>query len=331
MKIRETVGIDISKSTFDAYLHVNRKYKQFSNNPKGFISFVKWVERCSRLSINEVGICFEHTGLYSLPLACHLYDHEVIYSMVPAMEIKKSLGLIRGKNDKVDAERIAEYAYLRRDVLKPYELPSTQILKLQKLNTLRARMIKQRTGYKASLTEYKTLLVRKDNLILFQEQERMIQHFDKVLKRLNSEIQNIIDQDKQLSHHNKLITSVKGIGPVLAAYFLVTTNCFSSFNDGRKYACYAGVAPFAKQSGTSLNSKARVSNMANKKMKALLNLASGSAIQADPELKAYYKRRIEAGKSKMSTLNIVRNKLINRVFAVVKRGTPYVPLHQFAA
>jgi hypothetical protein len=71
--------------------------------------------------------------------------------------------------------------------------------------------------------------------------------------------------------------------------------------------------------------------MANKKMKALLNLASGSAIQADPELKAYYKRRIEAGKSKMSTLNIVRNKLINRVFAVVKRGTPYVPLHQFAA
>ena len=241
-----------------------------------------------------------------MPLACHLYDHEVIYSMVPAMEIKKSLGLIRGKNDKVDAERIAEYAYLRRDVLKPYELPSTQILKLQKLNTLRARMIKQRTGYKASLTEYKTLLVRKDNLILFQEQERMIQHFDKVLKRLNSEIQNIIDQDKQLSHHNKLITSVKGIGPVLAAYFLVTTNCFSSFNDGRKYACYAGVAPFAKQSGTSLNSKARVSNMANKKMKALLNLASGSAIQADPELKAYYKRRIEAGKSKMSTLNIVR-------------------------
>ncbi len=331
MKIRETVGIDISKKTFDAYLHVNRKYKQFSNKPKGFISFIKWVERCSGLSINEVGICFEHTGLYSLPLACHLNDREVTYSMVPAMEIKKSLGLIRGKNDKVDAQRIAEYAYLRRDVLEPYKLPSTQLLKLQKLNALRARMIKQRSGYKASLTEYKTLLVRKDNLILFQEQERMIQHLDKVLKRLNNEIQNIIDQDKQLSHHNKLITSVKGIGPVLAAYFLVTTNCFSSFNDGRKYACYAGVAPFAKQSGTSLNSKARVNHMANKKMKALLNLASGSAIQADPELKAYYKRRTEAGKSKMSTLNIIRNKLINRVFAVVKRGTPYVPLHQFAA
>ncbi len=330
MKIRETVGIDISKSTFDAHLHFCGKYKQFSNKPKGFISFMKWIEGCSGLSINEVGICFEHTGLYSLPLACYLYDREITFSMVPAMEIKNSLGITRGKNDKVDAERIAEYAYLRRDVLEPYKLPSTQLLKLQKLNALRARVIKQRTGYKASLTEYKTLLVRKDNLILFQEQERMIRHLDKVIGRLDYEIKTIIDQDEQLSHHSKLITSVKGIGPVLTAYFLVTTNCFSSFNDPRKFACYAGVAPFAKQSGTSLNSKARVSHMANKKMKALLNLASGSAIQADPELKAYYKRRTEAGKSKMSTLNIIRNKLINRVFAVVKRGTPYVPLHQFA-
>ncbi len=331
MIIKETVGIDISKSTFDAYLHNTRKYKQFSNKPKGFISFMKWVEKCTGRTFNEIGICFEHTGLYSLPLAIYLHKIDVLYSMVPAMEIKKSLGLVRGKNDKVDAQRIAEYAYLRRGTLEPYKLPSTQILKLQKLNSLRARMIKQRAGYKASLSEYKALLIRKNNLILFQEHERMIIHLDKVIKKLDNEIQNIIDQDEQLSQHSKLITSVKGIGPVLAAYFLVTTNCFSSFSDGRKYACYAGVAPFSYQSGTSLNSKAKVSHMANKRMKTLLNLAAGSAIQSDPELKAYYKRRIEAGKSKMSTLNIVRNKLINRVFAVVKRGTPYVPLYQFAA
>jgi len=331
MIITETVGIDISKSTFDAYLHNTRKYKQFSNKPKGYVSFIKWVEKCAGRAFNEIGICFEHTGLYSLPLACYLFDHKIKYSMVPAMEIKKSLGITRGKNDKVDAQRIAEYAYLRRATLEPYKLPSTQLLKLQKLNTLRARMTRQSAGYKASLKEYKTLLIRKDNQILFQEQERMILHLDKVIARLDNEIKTIIDRDEQLSHHSKLISSVKGIGPVLTAYFLVTTNCFSSFNDARKYACYAGVAPFSYQSGTSLNSKARVSHMANKKMKALLNNGAGSAIQSDPELKAYYKRRIEAGKSKMSTLNIIRNKLINRVFAVVKRGTPYVPLHQFAA
>ena len=331
MKKEEAVGIDISKSTFDAYLYVNRKHKEFSNNPKGFITFHKWFKKCSSLDTNEVGICFEHTGLYSLPLSIYLHNNKLDYSMVSGMDIKKSLGMVRGKNDKIDAQRIAEFAFLRRDKLKPYILPSTQLLKLQKLNSLRARKVKQRAGYKASLKEYKTVLVRKDNLVLFQEQERSVSYLDKSIKRIDCEIQSTIAQDEQLSYHNNLITSVKGIGPVLAAYFLVTTNCFSSFNDGRKYACYAGVAPFSYQSGTSLNSKAKVSHMANKMVKSLLNLGAGSAIQSDPELKAYYNRRIEAGKSKMSTLNIVRNKLISRVFAVVKRGTPYVPLHQFAA
>ena len=70
--------------------------------------------------------------------------------------------------------------------------------------------------------------------------------------------------------------------------------------------------------------------MANKHIKSLFNMAAFSAIQADSELKAYYQRRIEAGKSKMSTINIVRNKLIHRVFAVIKRGTPYVNLNRYA-
>ncbi|MCA1764125.1 MAG: IS110 family transposase, partial [Flavobacteriales bacterium] len=63
------------------------------------------------------------------------------------------------------------------------------------------------------------------------------------------------------------------------------------------------------------------------KLKSLLNLAASSATQAKGEMKTYYDRRIEAGKSKMSTLNIVRNKLLHRVFAVVKRGTPYVEIY----
>ena len=172
----------------------------------------------------------------------------------------------------MDALRIAEFAFLRRDKLKPYNPPSTNLLKLQSLNTLRARMVKHRAGYKASLNEYKTILSRKDNFVLFQEQERSIIHLNKVIKRIDSEIQNIIDQDEQLRHHYKLIIYVKGIGPVLASYFLVTTNCFTSFSDARKHACYAGIAPFSYQSGTSINSRAKVSHMANKTMKALLNL-----------------------------------------------------------
>lgn len=60
-------------------------------------------------------------------------------------------------------------------------------------------------------------------------------------------------------------------------------------------------------------------------------MASISAIQNDPELKLYYKKKVEQGKPKMIALNNVRNKLLSRAFAVIKRGTPYVVLNQFAA
>jgi len=54
-------------------------------------------------------------------------------------------------------------------------------------------------------------------------------------------------------------------------------------------------------------------------------------MRCDKELKLYYKKRIEDGKPKMSVINIIRNKLIARVFAVVKRGTPYVMIDKYAA
>jgi len=66
------------------------------------------------------------------------------------------------------------------------------------------------------------------------------------------------------------------------------------------------------------------------KFKSLLSNCATIAITCNPELRLYYKRRIEEGKHKMSTLNIVRNKILGRIFAVVDRGTPYVETMKFA-
>ena len=331
MKFRETAGIDVSKKTIDVVLHLAGDHKQFENKPMGFRAFIKWAEKNSGFSIGSILICFEHTGLYSLPLSMHLSEHEIAYCMVSALEIKRSLGIVRGKNDKVDAGRIAAYAHLRRETLSCHKLPSQNVLKLQKLLALRERMVKQRAGYKAGLKEFKALIKRKDNVLLFKTQEQMIAQLDKQINKVDKELISIVDQDECLSRLYGLITSVKGIGFVLALNFLIITNCFNNFENSRQFACYSGIAPFEKQSGSSLSSKARVSHFANKKMKSLLNMGASSAIQYDPELKSYYQKRIEIGKSKMSTLNIVRNKIVARVFAVVKRGTPYVSLHQHVA
>ena len=331
MKFKESLGIDVSKKTLDVTLHRKGAHHIFSNTRKGYQALLLWVEKQTGLTTGQVLICFEHTGLYSLPLAVFLSEHKVVFCMESALHIKRSLGLVRGKNDKVDAKRIAEYAYLRRQQLKPFKLPSKNVLKLQKLLSLRERMVKQRASYLASIKEYKTMLKQKDNKILFSVQRKIIHYMDKQINTIQQEIEQLIDGDNKMKEVYQLIVSVKGVGLILASNMLVVTNCFMAFKDSRKFACYAGIAPFEKQSGISLNSKPRVSHFANKKIKSLLNMAAFSAVQADPELKAYYQRRVENGKSKMSTLNIVRNKIVHRIFAVVKRGTPYVPLYQHAA
>lgn len=330
MKIKEALGIDVSKKTIDVLLHRKGDYHQFDNTVKGYKALLVWMKRQTGLSLDQVLICFEHTGLYSLPLAVFLNKQQIEFSMVAALEIKRSLGIVRGKNDKIDAKRIAEYAYLRREQLKPFKLPSENILKLQKLLSLRERMVKQRGGYKAGLKEYSAMIKQKDCELLFSIHKKMIHYLNKQIDTIEKEMTEIIDSDEKMKEIYDLIFSVKGVGFILASNLLVVTNCFMGFKDSRKFACYAGIAPFEKQSGTSLNTKSRVSHYANKKMKVLLNLAASSAIQADQELKAYYNRRVEDGKSKMSTLNIVRNKIVHRIFAVVKRGTPFVPLYKHA-
>ena len=292
MKFKEALGIDVSKGTIDVVLHLSRDYCQFENSIKGFKNTLHWVKKQTGQSLDQVLICFEHTGLYSLPLAAFLDKGQICFCMVAALEIKRSLGIVRGKNDKVDAKRIAEYAYLRREQLKPTKLPSKNVLKLEKLTSLRERLVSQRAGYKGSMKEYKAMLKQKDYGSLLAVHKKMINYLDKQIGAIEKEMVQTINDDQKMKQLYKLIISVKGVGLVLGSNFLVTTNCFMGFRDGRKFACYAGIAPFKKQSGTSLNTKSRVSHYANKKMKSLLNLAASSAIQADQELKLYYQRNV---------------------------------------
>jgi transposase len=112
---------------------------------------------------------------------------------------------------------------------------------------------------------------------------------------------------------------------------IVVTNNFLWFNNAKTLASYAGVAPFPYTSGTSIKGKTKVSPLANKKLKSLLSSCAFSAIRNDPEMKKYFNRRTESGKHKMNTINAVRNKLLARVFAVVKRRTPYVSSFKNAA
>lgn len=325
------IGIDVSKSTLDLYDHVNQARLQVDNTSAGFAKALHWCKKNNE-SLTKLFLCFEHTGLYSLPLAVYLADNHVPYTVVPGIEVKRSMGITRGKTDHVDAKRLAEYGYLRRETINLYELPSKHLLELKSLLTLREKMVIQRAGYTASKKEMLDFFqVVKPSSVLFDVQEKIIKELDTHIDKVEAAIKKIIDKDEHLRKIFQLVTSVKGVGLIVGVSLIVYSNCFTTFKNWRKFASYCGIAPFEYSSGSSIRGKTKTHYLANKRIKSLLSNSATVSIQYSQEMKQFYKRRLQEGKNKMSTINIIRNKILARVFAAVQRGTPYVDTLKFAA
>ena len=328
MKFKEFIGIDVSKSHIDVFIHHERVHSKFSNNEAGFEKMMQWT--CQRAHCAEEGIlfAFEHTGLYSLPLSLFLNEKQYGFAMIPGLELKRSMG--RGKADMTDASAIAEYAYEKREKVKLYKMPDKNLLQLKRLLSYRERLVKENAAFKGRIKEYEIFLDKEENPVLFESHKKMIGRFKDEIKVVEKELYRLLKEDEELVEQFDLINSIKGVGPQTALVMIVLTNGFTSFDEWRKFASYAGTAPFPNESGT-FKGRTKVSQLANKRIKALFNCCACSAIQSNPEMKMYYQGRIAEGKNTMSTLNIVRNKLLSRIFAVVKRGTPYVDTYKFAA
>ena len=331
MVTKDVIGIDVSKLENEARIHSSQDVLTFENNKKGFKNLISWVFNKSKVDIKQILFAFEHTGLYSFPLSLFLSENNYSYVLLPGLELKRSMGITRGKDDKIDAKRIAKYTYEKRESIQPFEMPNKEVIQIKRLLTLRERLVKQRAGYKASLGEYKRFLIKKHNVVLFDAQENMIKSLSKQIVRVEKELHKLILGNDSLKKMYNLIVSIKGVGPQTALYLIAYTNGFTRFTTWRKFASYCGIAPFPYRSGTSIRGRTKVNNLANKKIKSLLDLCAKSSIQFNMEMKIYYTRRIEEGKSKMGTMNSIRNKILSRIFAVVQRGTPYVNTLGYAA
>lgn len=330
MNFKNVIGIDVSKNTIDVCIHNSQSFNQFKNTKKGLILFFNWIKQNTNDYMSIIFV-FEHTGMYSHLLTAFLATNKCHYFVASGLDIKRSMGIVRGKNDQVDAKRIALYGHRLKDEIKPSKKVNESITKLKSLMSLKLKLIKQRASYKATLKEQKNIYKTKDFKTIFEIQEKMIHYLTKQIQHIEIKIFKIIENKKELQQNLNLILSIKGVGLQMATTMIITTHNFQKFKDWRKFASYCGIAPFPYQSGTSIKGRNKISNLANKKIKALIHMCAISAIQHNSEMKQYYEKRVALGKSKMSTINIIRNKLIARIFAVIKRQSPYIDTMKFAA
>ncbi len=333
-KFNHFVGIDISKKTFDAALIVgsdtnNIKHQSFKQNAEGFTEFLDWLAYY-QITNDDVLICMEHTGLYTYGLIDFLVSAALNLWVEMPLRIKRSLGLQRGGDDKAAAIQIALYAYRYKDQVSLWKPEQYIVLQLRQLSAQRDRLKLALNQLMIPLREIADS--NNDSAIVkvqLKLQAPVIKAIEKSIASIETKIDNLIAAEPAIQATIARVSSIKGVGKQTAIHVFIYTKGFTTFSSGKQLASYCGVVPFTKTSGTSVRYKTQVSPFANKHLKKLLHLCAMAAIQHNDELRHYYNRKIEEGKNKMSVINAVRNKLVQRIFAVVRDGRTYVDNYQY--
>ena len=318
MQNQTIVGIDVSSATLDICVSNSCGQNSFviDNGVKAIHQFFSSYKECLLIGM-------ENTGRYNWALyeALKETDHKIF--VISPLHLKKSMGLVRGKNDKIDAIRIAAFIRKNHPELPQWKPSSPTVQKLKVLLTERNCRIKSRRQLLKQQYDYaKMKHLELDRYLLKLNQQQLLL-IDEQINLIESDIDTLIKTDENMQHQARLIRSVPGVGKVLCWMLLAKTESFQMITEPRKMACYSGVVPFANQSGTSLQGKYKVSSYADKAIKTVLHLAAMSAIRLKNDLREYYLRKVAQGKNKMSVLNAVRNKIIHRIFAVIKHQKPY--------
>lgn len=316
------VGCDVSKDTLDFSIHQSGKdyrlfeHMQFPNSTEGYQAMRKWL-RTFKIKVKDAVIAMEHTGTYSNALSEWCFKKGVTFVLLHPLEVKNAGCRGRNKTDKTDAQFIADYAYTMREKLSPSQPEAPVIKKLRELRNERQLAVRSRTAY---LNQLKSI----SETSSIRRMEKAAASFTAQIKAIEAAIKQVIESDASVKNTYELLISIPGIGLINAVTTIVATGNFTRFQTARQYAKFCCVSPMSVQSGTSIRSGDHVSRAGHNEIKSILTEGARSAINHDAQLKAYYQRKRDEGKSHGSVMNAVKFKLICRMFAVVQRQTPYV-------
>jgi transposase len=209
------IGIDISKNKLD-YAVMRGKiflfHKEAPNEDDIISDLISEFKKLPKFTIPKAIFCMEHTGIYGNHLLTVLKKFKANIVVEDAQHIKSSLGLLRGKYDKIDAIRIASYAYKNRDELRMWVPKRIIVQQLAQLSALRNRLMDTQMRLTIPLTEQEQFANKKINQATSILCINSINAVKADVLKVDSAILKMIHADKTLSRLVKLIMSIPGIG-----------------------------------------------------------------------------------------------------------------------
>lgn len=328
MQFNHLLGIDISKSKIDLALSENKanvpmSINQFGNHLKGYKKMLGWLKE-QGVALDQLLVCMENTGIYHRSLVDFLQEKKVFAWVENPVAIKWSMGLQRGKTDQMDAQRICLYAFRNQDKAKAYNSKDQTLQKVSELLAARERLLKARKMILTPIQELKQAGLKQEETMVRKACKQSLSALEKEIKAIDKQLEELVQKDTALQASYSYIRSVDHVGAITALRLLVYTHDFERFDNAKKLASYAGIAPFAYSSGSSIRGRTRVHPMANKQLKTSLHMCAVSAIRRAGEMRTYFEKKLKEGKNKMSIINAIRNKILQRIYACVKQERLYV-------
>jgi transposase len=316
--MKQIYGIDLSKEKFDVSFIDSQGIEQWKVIKNTYSGICRFLE-----SIPEDAILVaEYTGVYGDLLVFLAQQSNIFISLATGYNIKHSLGLQKGKNDKIDAARIREYGKRFIDKLQLTKFESESLTELSELSTLRNQLVKERKmlltlDEKKKQCPYSSIKARNFTT-------NMLHSFDMQITNIEKEMIEIISQNKDIKENYDLITSIKGFGPVTTTELIIKTRNFKKIKTAKQAASFAGVCPFSNKSGKMVG-KAKVSHMSDKRLKTLLYMCAKTVVKHNKEYRLYYQKKSMEGKQHFLIMNNISNKLLRTVYSVVNSKMTWDP------
>lgn len=271
-------------------------------------------------------VVMEATGSYWISLATALTQAGFAVSVInpaQAHHFAKAL-LKRAKTDAIDAQTLAQLAHL----LQPasWTPPPQVYAELQQRLAQRDSLLELRQQVRNqlhALSQLPTVIVT-----VRTRMEQLIKTLTEQLAAVDAEIEAALESDPGWAASAQRLQTISGIGPLVAAWLLVTTLNFTLCESAEALTAYAGLAPHPYQSGTSVHGRACIGHTGNGRLRTVLYLATLSAAQHNPVIKAFYERLRAAGKPMKVARCAAARKLLHLAYAVVTHKEDFDPCYQ---
>ena len=303
------VGIDISKATLDVDSYPINGPRRFLNEDASREKLCEWQK-----ARDPALIVMEATGGLEMPLAAVLAAAGLRVAVVnprQARDFAKAIGVL-AKTDAVDATVLARFAQAVRPPVR--ELKSDEAQELEAVLTRRRQIVEMITAERNRQLKAQARIAK--------QIKSHIAWLEKRLDEANGDLERLIKSSPSWLQKSQLLTSVPGVGRVVATTLLAELPELGILNR-RQIGALVGVCPFNRDSGARRGK--RLISGGRSSVRAALYMAALAATRFNPTIKVFYNHLVTAGKHKKVAIVACMRKLLTILNAILRDQTPWKP------